>query len=742
MSFNGLSTAEALKRRQSAGPNTISEKRSHPLLILLKKFWAPIPWMLEIIILIELVLGKRTEAWIILTLLIFNASLSFFQEDKAQKALRLLKKRLQVQARVLRDGQWNLIDAEKIVPDDLIQIRMGDIIPADVEILEGTLLIDQSALTGESLPQEIDTGKRGYASSIVQHGEALVKVIATGPHTYYGQTSEIVRTAIAPSHLQRTIGEITRYLVSFNILLILSVFIYSIHQNISLNDLIPFCLLLLVASVPVALPPTYTLATALGSLELSKLGVLVTHLSAIEEAAAMNVLCVDKTGTITQNALEVSDCFADAPYSKDDLFCLAGLASEEATQDPIDLAILKMAQNAKSTFDQAERLQFIPFDPDKKCSERIIRYLNQERRVQKGAPSALLPHRDVSKWSRDGSRVLAVTLDSKPVGVIALKDPPRTDSKQAIQDLKNLGLRVIMLTGDNATTARSIAEKVGIGPDDVIAEVFPKDKFQIIRDLQRKGSICGMTGDGVNDAPALKQAEVGIAVCNATDVAKASASLVLTQPGLTGIVQAIQSSRRIYHRMLTYTLNKIIKTLEIALLLSIGLCLIHNFIISQVLLVLVLFTNDFLTMSISTDHASFSQKPDRWNIKKLMEIGGIFALSTLVLSFSILAIVQQSLHLSLEKIQTVIFLILALTGQANVYLVRERHHFWNSHPSVWMLISSSIAIVGTIVFATLGILMAPISIDFVGALLAIVVLYYLFLNLIKVRLFQHLNLDP
>jgi H+-transporting ATPase len=747
MSYSGLTTEEALRRLKEAGPNTLPEKKSNLILALLRKFWGPIPWMLEIIIILEIALQKPFEAIIISILLIFNASLSFFQEDRAKKALLLLKKRLDVWARVLRDGQWKQISAQALVSDDLIRIRMGDIIPADVEILDGNIAVDQSALTGESLPIDLEAGKQAFAGSIVNHGEAVAQVIATGLHTYYGKTAEIIRSAQAPSHLEKMIYFIIKYLIIFDLILIIALFIDSIFHGLPFGDLFVYSLLLLVAAVPVALPATYTLATALGSLELSRIGILTTRLSAIEEAAAMNVLCVDKTGTITRNVLEVSGFYTYPPYQKNDLFFLASMASEEATQDPIDLAILRFPHQ-ESSFEGAQKIEFIPFDPDRKCSEAAVRFSNRTMQVRKGAPSELLhDEKRIQSMTADGARVLAVTLDQEPVGLIALKDWPREDSKKAIGDLHDLGIRLIMVTGDDASTARSIASQVGLGTRtitkeidpssiqnaDVIASVFPKDKFQIVRDLQKGGSICGMTGDGVNDAPALKQAEVGIAMSNANDVAKASASLVMTRPGLRDIVEAVKTSRRIYQRMLTYIINKITKTLEISILLGIGLILTGQFIISPLLIILLLFANDFVTMSITTDRVIFSEKPDRWDIRKIFRIAALFAAMILGLSFSVLFLGEKVLHLSIEEIRTLIFLTLVYTGQATVYLVRERRSFWRSRPSNWMMAASMIDIAIVSFLAYFGVLMAPLPFILIASLFASIGIYYLLLDWIKVR---------
>ena len=590
------------------------------------------------------------------------------------------------------------------------------------------------------IPEDI-----GYAGAIVMRGEAFAEVIATGLNSYYGKTAEIIRLAKAPSHLEKMIFQIIRYLVVFDAILIAAVFIYSTYFQLPITELLPFSLLLFVASVPVALPAMFTLSTALGSLELAKSGVIVTHLSAIEEAAAMSILCVDKTGTITKNVLEVTAIHSYPPFSEKEVLVLAAFASEESTQDSIDLAILKAAKNIPSTF---HRLNFIPFDPEKKYSEAVISDSEKTMHVRFGAPSALLKENFSSimeTFGTDGSRVLCVMVDNDLAGILKIRDSLWEDSAKVIREIQNLGIRVIMLTGDSAATARSIAQQAGIGKRiisreqlenilnaDAIAGVFPMDKFRIIQTLQKENYICGMTGDGVNDAPALKVAEVGIAVANSADVAKASASLVLTTPGLSNILEAIKTSRRIYQRMLTYTLNKIIKTLEISVLLGVGLVIEKNFIISQVLIILLLFANDFVTMSIATDRVSFSQIPNYWNVKTLMMKGGL--IGAFIIGFSFAVLFVGSHFLDIPHLQTLVFLTLVFTGQATVYLIRERNdHFWHSAPSFWMLISSLLDVAIISLFAINGLLMEPIRSSIVFGLLAATIIYFFLLDFLKVK---------
>ena len=748
------------------------------MLSFLEKFWAPVPWMLELTIILEIVLGRIPEAVIIATLLFFNSGVSFFQEGRAQTALELLKSRLRVQSRVLRGGRWQLVPAENLVPGDAIHIRMGDLVPADLELAEGQVELDQSALTGESLPVERGAGETAHAGAIVGRGEASGEVTATGSRTYFGKTAELVSTAKTASHLESIIFNIVKYLVFLDLVLVVLLLVDAVILTRSLlPDILPFSLILIVASIPVALPATFTLATALGALDLARRGVLVTRLSAIEEAAAMEVLCVDKTGTITENSLAVASLVAYVPHSENDLLRLAALASEAATQDPIDMAILTAArQHGLLGEGTPQRLEFLPFDPARKYSEVVIRTNDGRSRVLKGATQAVTAQvsqasggagkgqlaasdlaADEERLEGAGYRVLAVAVGTEGglgiAGLVALEDPPRPESPDLVKGLHDLGVRVIMITGDAMATARAVAARVGIkgaacSSDDlrqqsghiprcnIFAGVFPEEKFQLVKSLQARGLTVGMTGDGVNDAPALKQAEAGVAVANATDVAKAAASMVLTKPGLKDLLNAVESSRRIYQRILTYTLNKVTKTLEIAVFLSVGVMLTGNFIITPLLIVLLIFANDFVSMAIATDHVSFSPAPNRWQIRSLFLTCLSLAALILLLSFSVFFVARNLLDLPLGELQTLIFAMLVFTGQGTIYLVRERRHFWSARPSRWLALSSLLDIAVVSLLATRGVLMTAVSPYLIGGLLLVVVIYLFLADFIKIRLFR------
>jgi H+-transporting ATPase len=763
----GLTTHEAAARLEQYGPNMVAEARAHPWLAVLGKFWGPVPWMLELAVLLELVLRKPLEAGLITALLLFNGAVSAVQEHRAQEALTLLRQRLAILARVRRDGQWQQVPAPQLVPGDVIHLRVGDVVPADVRLGTGQLLLDQSALTGESLPVECDPGGTAYAGTTARRGEATGEVTATGSRTAFGKTAELVRTAQATSHLERIILQIARYLAGLDLLIIGAVVLYALLAHLPLAEMLPFALVLLIASVPITLSPTFTLSAALGTVELSHRGVLVTRLSAIEEAAGMDVLCSDKTGTITQNQLRVAALQPSPPQTADDLLRLAVAACDEATQDPLDLAILAAARERGLEVPLGARLSFTPFDPSTKRSEARLRQGAQIMHAIKGAPQVVaeLAHVPwsqvapaVEALSAQGFRVLAVAAGTEPalqlVGLVAFHDPPRPDSRQLVQHLQELGVRVLMVTGDSEATARTVAQEVGLGARacslatlreggqrdlgacDLFAGVFPEDKIHLVQALQRAHHVVGMTGDGVNDAPALKQAEVGIAVSNATDVAKAAASMVLTAAGLGNIVAAVETSRRIYQRMVTYTLSMSIRKIMLPLFLGLGLLLSGVFVLTPALLVLLIFANDFVTMAITTDQVSPAPTPARWAIRPLVLTALSLALVLLVLSFGVFWLGQSWLRLALPAVQTMIFVWLVFSSQATVYLVREPRHFWHSRPSRWVLLSSLADVLVVSLLAIRGWLMAPLAPWLIAVLLALSGLYLVGTDGVKIVLFR------
>jgi H+-transporting ATPase len=776
----GLTGTEAAARLARYGPNEIAAERRHRVRALAGKLNGPVPWLLEAAIVLEIAAGKAVEAGIIVLLVVFNAVLSFVQEDRAQGALALLRQRLQVHARVHRDGRWQVVDARELVPGDLMHVRLGDVVPADVTVTAGIVWADQSVLTGESAEVEAGPGGRLFAGSLLRRGEATGTVTATGAGTYYGRTAELVRTATTVSHLEQTIFRVVWALLALDGALVVAILAYGIATRLPLAELLPFVLILVVASVPVALPATFTLATALGAAELARAGVLVTRLPAIEEAAAMDLLCTDKTGTITQNSLSV---VAVRPYrdrTEAEVLALAAAASDEATQDPIDLAVLATARSAQVPALGA-RLSFTPFDPATKRSEAVMGHNGTQVRVIKGAPQVVAAltagapevSQDVAAMAEGGTRVLAVASGVPPeaggpglelAGLVSLADPPRPDSAALIARLAALGIRVLMVTGDTPATAVAIARQTGIGTRagdarllrdqpggdrtqpapsldfDVIAGVLPEDKLRLVERAQQAGHVTGMTGDGVNDAPALRRAEVGIAVAAATDVAKSAASVVLTDPGLANIVTGVQTGRRVYQRMLTYTLNKIVKTFQVALFLGIGLLATRQFVTTPRLVLLLLFANDFVTMAIATDNVGYSPRPDRWRVPALSLTALGLAVPWLAVSLATYYVGRDVLGLGLPATQTLVFVMLVATGQATIYLVRERRHLWRSRPSTPMLTATAADLVIVSVLASAGVLMAPVPLTYVLVVFGAVAAATCLLDLAKVFLLRHLAL--
>lgn len=791
-SRDGLSNAEAARRLAANGPNAIAQVRAHPFALLASKFWAPVPWLLEVAVVLELLLRDDVQALVFAILLIFNAALAFAQEGRAQGALDLLRQRLSVVARVQRDGTWAQIAARELVVGDVVHIRQGDIVPADVELTSGDVELDQAALTGESRSVSAGPGAAAYSGSVVVRGEASGKVTATGSSTYFGRTAEMVRTARAPGNMEHLIFNIVRSLMSLALVVIVMVIADGLVRHLSAHALIPFVLILIIASVPVALPATFTLATALGSRELSQHNVLVTRLAAIEEAASMEVLCTDKTGTLTLNSLSVESLKPYAPFDESSLLAAAAAASSEATQDPLDLAVIAMAAS-RHVVPLGAPISSTPFDPALKRAEATVQGPSGPIRVIKGAPQIVgaLCHiddegvrRDVAAMASSGARVLGVAqgeLDGplRWVGLVAMADPPREDAASLIQRLRDLGIQVVMLTGDSQATATAIASRVGIngrvasgeelrrvkdgegapiGGDsstsndsarrpwqrnewrEVYAEVLPEDKMHLIDRLQRDGIVVGMTGDGVNDAPALRKAEVGIAVSSATDVAKAASSLVLTDPGLGDIVSAVEVSRRIHQRMLTYTLNKIIKTLQVSLFLGFGLVFFGTFVTTPTLVVLLLLANDFVTMSLATDRVRSPRHPERWKVAPLIVSGFGLAVPLVLLSFLLWWLGIHVAHLDVAQMQTLIFVWLVASGQATVYLVRERQHFWHSRPSRWLAMSSAVNLLIVFTLAWRGWLMTSVGLGDLAAVALLALMFLLIGDVLKSPIFRFAGL--
>ncbi len=756
----GLTATEVDRLRGRFGFNEVREETPSTLRQFLGELWGPVPWMLEAALVLELALGHLPEAVILAGLLTMNALLATVQERRGQQAVELLRRRLEISTSAQRDGEWKSLPARELVPGDRIHLRMGDIVPADARLTEGSIEADQSMLTGESTAATADVGAKVYSSSIIRRGSATATVTATGPGTYFGRTAELVQAAHARSHLQDLMLTVVQYLLALDAVLVVLFVGDGLVRGTDLALLVPFVLILLIASVPVSMPTTVTIAAAYESRRLSAEGVLVTGLSAVEDAAGMDLLCSDKTGTLTQNRQVVTDLAPESAGSEAELLGLAAAACDRSSQDPIDRAILSAAEaHGSPTY---ERLSFLPFDPANKRSEALVRHGSDEWRVLLGQPSVVSKFVQALPVSEDwqnrrgaeGYRILAVGAGTeghlRVVGLIALADPIREDAPGLIQRLRELGIRVVMVTGDSVPTATSVAGALGLGGpigtrEDITensaelagyAGVYPEDKFGLVRVLQHRRFIVGMTGDGVNDAPALKQAEVGIAVANASDVAKASAKLVLVQPGLAGIVAAVESGRRVYRRLLTYMLNKISKTIEQVVLLSLAFVATGVFVTTPLLILLMIFANDFVVMSVGTDRARVSPGPDHWDVRRLVVVGSTMAMGWLVLSFSLVVVGLDVVHWPISTLQTLVFLDLVFSGQATLYLMRERSAFWSSRPSTPMLLATTVDLVVMSTLASLGILMAPVPPLLVAALLGIVAAMAVLLDRLKLWVFR------
>ena len=732
----GLTSAEAHKKQIEFGPNAITEEAPPRWRIFLAKFWAPVPWMLEAAILVQLGFGQYVEAAIVGSLLLFNVVLGFIQEGRAAAALSALKQRLAPTALVLRDGIWGRLPAAELVPGDSIRLPLGGVVPADAVILSGSVLLDQSMLTGESVPVDADTGTAVYAGALVRRGQAVAEVTATGSRTYFGRTAELVRNAHAGSTEQAAIFGATRNLAIINGTVAVLIVAYAYSMALPSGDLIRLALTALLASIPVALPATFSLSAAFGARMLARRGVLLTRLSAAHEAAAIDILCADKTGTLTRNALEVVDVVAMPGFDSERVLTLAALASSEADQDPIDAAIREAMLRTAGRSTNEKRVHFVPFDPATRKSEAVVIDANgDELYITKGAfgviaDVAQMPidaRRQAEDLAKQGHRVIAVAVGSPQhlCGLIALSDPPREDSAELIATLRDLGVHTIMLTGDSAATAAAIARKVGIAgavcpPErffenlnsdkfDVFARVVPEQKYQLVKALQDRGHVVGMCGDGTNDAPALRQAQIGIAVSTATDVAKAAASLVMTEPGLSGIVFAIREGRMAFQRLLAYTFNMLVKKIEIVLFLAIGLELTGHAVMTPALMVLMLMTNDFLAMSLTTDRASSAPSPVIWRMRNITAAALVLGLCKLGFSTAVLAFGKFKLKFDIGELQTLAFVALVFGNQAVLYVVRERQRLWSSRPGNWVLASSIADIAIVSLLAISGILMTAIS---------------------------------
>ncbi|HVZ19984.1 MAG TPA: plasma-membrane proton-efflux P-type ATPase [Vicinamibacterales bacterium] len=721
---HGLTSADARARLEQYGPNDVPERRVHPVLLFVRKFWGASAGMLEAIAALSFILHKQADFWIVLALLVTNAVISFLQEQRASSAVAALRRRLQVTSRVLRDGRWQLLPAGELVPGDVVRVRTGDFVPADAQVLDGELRVDQSALTGESQELERTTNALLYSGSIARSGEATAIVTATGLHTYFGRTTALVAGARPTLHVEEVVGRMVRWLlVIVGVQLVLALGV-AIREHVPLVDVLPLSLVVLMGAIPVALPVMFTVSMALGAKALARQGILVSRLSAAEDAATMDVVCADKTGTLTMNQLALVEARPQPGITEDALILDGALASHEADQDPIDLAFLRAARDRHLLDDAWATRSFVPFSPATRRTEALVERAGVTRRVVKGALRTVagLAGMDdtvlrgletrATEDAQRGLRTLAVASGDhdgplRLLGVALLADPVRADSRRLLDELRSLGVSVKMLTGDALPVAQAIAGQLGLGeivraPElraehhDVdlrttemvdrtagVAEVFPEDKFRVVRALQSAGHVVGMTGDGVNDAPALRQAEVGIAVSGATDVAKGAASVVLTREGLACIVDLVKNGRAIYQRVLTWVINKVSRTILKTGFVVIPFLVTGRFVISALGMVVLVFMTDFVKITLATDRVRPSQNPETWKIGPLVRLAVVLGVVMLAESLALLAIGWHRFGLAANdgRLQTFAFLTLLFFALFSLVSIRERRPFWASRPS-------------------------------------------------------------
>jgi len=723
--------------------------------------------MLEAAVILQTVLHEHVEAAVIAGLLVFNAALGFFQEGRAQATLAALKSRLALTASVLRDGAWRNIPATELVPGDTVKLSLGGVVAADAKLIAGSILLDQSMLTGESVPIEAGPGLQTYAGALVRRGEATAIVTATGARTKFGHTAELVRTAHVESTQQKTVVRVVRNLALFNGAIIVLLVAYAHARKMPIGEIIPLVLTAILASIPVALPATFTLAAALGAKALARLGVLPTRLSAVDEAATLDVLCSDKTGTLTRNELALTVVHPEPGFDEAHLLAMAALASSDGGQDPVDTAIRAAA--AKTNTDLPKLTKFVPFDPATRMSEATAVDANGGTlRAVKGAFAAVIKLTEpvataagtAQELEEKGFRVLAVAVGTSTTmrlaGIIALSDPPRTDAAELIKELRTLGVRTVMVTGDAPATAAIIARAVGldgaicppgpipesVSPESfaVFAGVLPEDKYHLVKAFQKSGHTVGMCGDGANDAPALRQAQMGIAVSTATDVAKSAAGIVLTKPGLEGVVAAVKEGRVTFQRILTYTLNSVTKKIVQVLFLAVGLIITGHAILTPMLMVIIMITGDFLGMSLTTDNVRPSPMPSEWRVGNLTIAGVFMGISELVFCTAVLAIGKSRLGLGIETLRTLAFLVIVFGNQATMYTNRTRQRLWSTRPSRWLVLSSVADLLIASTLANRGIAMAPLPLLVMGGTLVGAVVFAFMVDIFKVPVFNRLSI--